>query len=420
MNDTYTQDYKNYKVYTYPFVLILLYIFIEYGRPQGNFTPLRLIRPGMLLTVLIFLKLLTIRYKINFKDPLSKYYLILIFIMTIHIPIAKNNYFAYELWRSTVIYFIVYLGVINFVDTYHKMVVYIDVWVLINAFIAVIGILHKGLVPGSGFMEDENDFSLVMNIAIPFAYFMLLESDSRVKKFLYFFAVLLFIAGSVVSLSRGGFIGLAVVLFYCWLKTPNKLFSTSVIIVMVAVLILSAPKGYWAELQTISGQNIQSGTGATRWYYWMSGWNMFLANPIIGVGQGNYPWEIETYGGEGYGGRLHGGRPAHSIYFTLLPELGIIGTIIFIIMIIKILKLTKYATTLGKVYRTSTEENKLDQQKLYKLNKLKFIGYGFTGALAGYLVTGIFLSVLYYPHFWILSSLPVVLSYTASEIIAQN
>ena len=71
---------------------------------------------------------------------------------------------------------------------------------------------------------------------------------------------------------------------------------------------------------------------------------MFLDNPILGVGQGNFPYVFQKYelkvtgSNEAFYGRSVAGRQAHSIYFTMLPELGIIGTCIFIGMIINTLK----------------------------------------------------------------------------------
>jgi len=40
---------------------------------------------------------------------------------------------------------------------------------------------------------------------------------------------------------------------------------------------------------------------------------------------------------------------------------------------------------------------------------MKFIMLGINGALLGYLVSGMFLSVLYYPHFWFLTAISVAI-----------
>jgi O-antigen ligase len=404
------------KVFGYPFLLVLIYLFIEYGRPQSYFSFLRILHPGMILSILLFITLILKGNIYYLKLRQSIYFLLLIVLMTIHVPIASNNFHAFETWRATVLLFIVFLSIINFVNSYQRLVIYIDTWILINIFGAIIGILNKGVIPNSGFMEDENDFSLVMNMAIPFAYFMFLEAETKIKKILYLICIGIFTIGCVISLSRGGFIGLIFIFFYCWLKTPRKIYSTIFILLMAGILIIAAPSSYWDEVKSIKEQNIESGTGATRWYYWQTGWDMFLDNPILGVGQDNYPWNVEQYGGEGYGGRLHGGRVAHSIYFTLIPELGILGTITFLLMVFYFRRTNKYIIFLQKnLYQYGLEVEEFNE-KAVQINKIKFISFAIYGALFGYLVSGIFLSVLYYPHFWLLCALPVAIKNISNDL----
>ena len=64
---------------------------------------------------------------------------------------------------------------------------------------------------------------------------------------------------------------------------------------------------------------------------------LFFDNPVMGVGQGNYPWhvgEIEEEMGVQWQTRSLSGRAAHSLYFTLLPELGLIGTLIYFLIVV--------------------------------------------------------------------------------------
>ena len=408
------------KVLKYSFVLVLVYLFLEYGRPQSYLPFLRVIRPGLILQVLILIALLREGQKYLLFNFQTKLFIALLVLMTIHVPLASNNYFAFERWMGQITLFIVFLGIINFVNTYERAVKYIDTWIIINVFGAIVGILEGGRIHDAYFMADENDFSLVMNMAIPFAYFMLMETESSKRKIFYLISVGIFITGSVVSLSRGGFIGLVVVLFYCWLKTPRKIFSTIMVTLMALVVIIAAPSKYWSEVKSIETENIESGTGATRWYYWQTGIVMYLDNPILGVGQGNFPWNVEKYGGEGFYGRKHGGRVSHSLYFTLIPELGTVGIIIFVSMLLYFRKNIKNVIMYGK--NAHTLEGTRDDwvEVAIKLSKLRYMAYAVSGALFGYLISGIFISVLYYPHFWILCALPIVLNNIAVNTVNQN
>jgi len=325
----------------------------------------------------------------------------------LHGPIAVNNYWAYKIWRGTILHFIVYLSIVNFVDSFEKIEKYINIWIIINLFCAFVGLKHGGRVPNSGFMGDENDFALVMNMAIPFAYFMFLETSSTRKKILYLSACCIFIAANVASLSRGGFVGLVPVILYCWYKTPKKFLSTIIVAIMTSVLYFSASPKYWDEVKSIKEENIQKGTGEDRWYLWKITWHMFLDYPIIGVGQGNAPWHISRY--EPPGG-LHGtsraGRAVHSLYFTLIPELGLVGILLFSGMLYFSYKDLKRILKKEKEFFLKQNQSK---EIIQQLHKIKFFIFGITGAMLGYLVSGAFLSVLYYPHFWLLMGICVAL-----------
>jgi len=393
--------------YDFPFYLLLIYLFFEYGRPQSFFPVIGALHPGYILHTLLFLCLFLKGKLLNFKNIQTRCFLGLLLLMMLHGPIAVNNYWAYQIWRSTTLYLIVYLSIVNFVDSFEKIEKYIDIWILINVFCAFVGIKHGGKVPNSAFMGDENDFALVMNMAIPFAYFMFLETNSTKKKLLYLIACCIFIAANVASLSRGGFVGLVPVILYCWYKTPKKVLSTIIIAIMISVLYFSASPKYWQEVKSIKEENIQKGTGRDRWYLWNIAWKMFLDHPIIGVGQGNAPWHISEY--EPPGG-LHGtsraGRAVHSLYFTLIPELGLIGILLFTGMLYFSYKDLKWILKKEKEFLLKQNQSK---EIIQQLHKIKFIIFGITGAMLGYLVSGAFLSVLYYPHFWLLISLCVAL-----------
>ncbi|CAD7772030.1 O-Antigen ligase [Candidatus Methanoperedenaceae archaeon GB37] len=393
-----------------PFYLILIHLFFEYGRPQSFFPIIGALHPGYILHTLLFLCLFLKGKLLNFKNIQTKCFLGIILLMTLHGPIAVNNYYAYLIWRGTLLYFIVYLSIVNFVDSFEKIEKYIDIWIIINLFCAFVALKHGGKVPDSGFMGDENDFALVMNMAIPFAYFMFLETNSTKKKILYLSACCIFIAANVASLSRGGFVGLVPVILYCWYKTPKKVLSTVIVAIMISILYFSASSKYWQEVKSIKEENIQKGTGEERIYQWKIGWNMFLDNPLIGVGQGNFPFRFREYeiaAGfyEGLHGRSRAGRAAHSIYFTLIPELGILGILLFGGMIYFSYKDLKWILKIEKDFLFKQQSDKTIQ----KLHKIRFIIFGITGAMLGYLISGIFLSVLYYPHFWLLIALCVAL-----------
>jgi O-antigen ligase len=299
--------------------------------------------------------------------------------------------------------FIGYLGILTFVDSAKVFKTLINVWLAIHTYLAIWGLMHGGIGIG-GWIGDENDFCLVLNMALPYAYFMIFSDDSVVKKIMHIGMVVLILAAIMATFSRGGFIGLIAVGLYCWFRSSRKIIS-GVVIGLFALLVLNfAPKGYWEEMSTIqteySGET--HGTGAGREYTWQVGWKMFLANPVFGVGQGNFPWQFTTYEGEeSFDGRSNAGRAAHSLYYTLMPELGLLGVSIFLAMNLYFLKDLAMVRRLCK-----------DKRKRVDGGEARFLFYtacSMEASLVGYLVTGYFISVLYYPSFWILMGFGVAL-----------
>ena len=103
---------------------------------------------------------------------------------------------------------------------------------------------------------------------------------------------------------------------YCWYRSPKKLNALIVVVVAVLFMLVLAPEKYWDEISSsTSDQTMSTGTGAARLYTWGIGMDMFYSNPIIGVGQGNFPWTFNLYEhGQTFNDKSFAGRAAHSAW----------------------------------------------------------------------------------------------------------
>jgi O-antigen ligase len=406
----------------FSYYVLLIYLFFEYGRPQSFFPVIGLLHPGWIILSLLFLRLFSKRKFMDLSIGENRCFIGLILLMLVHVFIAANNHWAYQMLRSVVLYFVAYLSIVNFVDSYEKLERYIDIWLTINIICAVIGIMNGGRVPFSGFMEDENDFSLVMNMALPFSYFMFLSTRSMNKKLFYVVAGSLFMFANVASLSRGGFIGLVSVFAYCWYKNPKKVLSTFMIAITAGFLYFAASPSYWDEVKTIKDENIETGTGEERWYSWKIAWRMFQNHPIIGVGQGNYMILASDYqtSEELSRRRPLWGRQAHSVYLTLLPELGLIGAALFGGLLVYSWRDLRRISMMETQLVSNHPEISNEAETIHRLRRLRYAGYGISGSLIGYLISGSFLSVLYYPHLWLLVALSISAGKVGKSIILDK
>lgn len=310
-----------------------------------------------------------------------------------------------------------FLILTHFVNTPSKIDLYFRLLVIFNIFRAILGIMGGGQIKAIPFLADENDFSLYMNCLIPFPFFLAQEAHSRIKQVFYYGIAALFVVANITSFSRGGFVGLVAIGAYCIIHSSHRVRNFFAAFLIAILVVAVAPDKYWAEIQTINTEAADTGTGFTRVVYWKAGLKMFLDHPIIGVGALNYGSWIHEYHPRG---EREWGRVAHSLIFTLIPEMGVIGTIIYLYMVLAIFK--------GHKYIKSVENNKeilLNQKNLDHTTKSLFsdiihrnflFSKALVGSLIGLFSSGLFLSVLWYPYFFTMLAYSVILKNITSEI----
>lgn len=409
-------DMYNKQGFSLPFYLLLLYFVVEYAKP-AFMAPLR---PALIIQAVLVCFLLSNKDKMTkmLRDKYFKLYLLLLILMIPHVFLATNNYLAFTQFMMMFTYLIIGLSLCVFVDTYPKMNALLMFFIFVMVCCALDRFIGGGKASGSGFlgatgsMGDENDFALAMNVVLPLSIF-LGRSEKGFKKWFLWSASILFIVTNVISSSRGGILGLAAVLLLSWLFMNHKFRALIVILLVAAMAWNFAPLEAKVKYSGIGFDSGDKDTGKQRIELWKIGWRAFLDNPIFGVGQGNMPIVIEKYqyigSGEKYWQRALWGKAIHSLYFTLLPELGLLGVILFVMMLKEMLHKFKVIARLSEKTTLSDE-----------FIKIKNLNIAFLISIVAFLVSGTFLSVLYYPEFWNLSALIVVLYLMVSKTTAVS
>src|SRR5260370_6646930 len=141
---------------------------------------------------------------------------------------------------------------------------------------------------------DPNDVAMVMVCTLPLAAFGALALRGVARLAAASVAMICVIA-TVMTVSRGGFIGLAVVCVILMVRigvTGTRFLALALIIVLIVVLlVVRAPAQSCTVLETIVSP---TGTGYvergvfTRMELWMRGVDILLQNPATGVGIGMY------------------------------------------------------------------------------------------------------------------------------------
>lgn len=372
------------------FVVTVLYLIFEYGRPQDHISLIGTLRPSLILISLLTILLFMNRSRLSMAaSPQTSRMLILLFLFALHVPFAVNNGRAYFVTQAFLMNVVMFISVIVFVDTLDRLRLFLKCWIYLMIYVAINGIIGGGHA-GSSFLQDNNDFALLMNLMLPFGIFLFLYEKQKKAKLLDLIASALAVVSIVITTSRGGFVGLITVMLVIWLTSTRKLASLLFACVLGLGIYLFADQSYWDRISTI--ETAQDYNAASRLELWKHAWEMFTDHPL-GVGPANYSVLLPDYQSEFFGDKNMWGKAAHSVWFTLLSELGIPGVVLYLSLLranVRDLRYLKKLTTDSDTHRLA-----------------HFLALAFMASMAGFFASGTFLSALYYPHYWYLTAMIV-------------
>ncbi|MFN2564898.1 MAG: O-antigen ligase family protein [Gemmatimonadaceae bacterium] len=250
--------------------------------------------------------------------------------------------------------------------------------------------------PAATVFYDRNDLSLMLVALIPAALHLAWAGQPPMRRVLATTCFLVFVFTIVRGGSRGGLVGLVVVLGYM-LLTFQLLPRRARVWTAIATLLLLAGGGsaYWGRVRTIFQPETDynwSGRTCGRGEVWRRGLTYVRQRPVVGVGANGFPIaerELSRPARE----RLMVGRPfetlnAHNIFLQIAAELGLPGLIVFVALVVHM------ARTLSRVRRRHAADPRLSG-----------VAHVLLAALLAYVVCGFFLSAAYFPFWYLLIGL---------------
>jgi len=394
------------KLYSVPFLFVLGYLLVDFGRPHSWVPILGYLRPGIWVLGGGMLCLVSNR---AFKVPSGARFMVAFFaLMVMLVPFSANSRMAFNFTRDFgLMLFGALLPMMAFVDSYERLRTLMRFWVWIHVPLALYSITHKGFGVGS-FLTDENDFALAMNMVIPYALALLLIETGTARRVCLMLATGILVFGSTATMSRGGFVGLVSMGVVLWLRSTKKLVTLAVVLLMSGAVAALTPAAYWREVASIADADQAGDTGYERIYLWGIAWQMFQDNPVLGVGPGNFQYNNQNYEDpvRVAQGRHVWGQVAHSLYFTLLPEYGVVGTVLFAAMLFKTVVQRRRLLRAGRALIKRPDA--LSEEEREHITTYMQLAAAMDTSLVALLTTGAFIAVLYYPHVWLLTTYTVV------------
>jgi len=384
------------------FLFTVLYIIFDYTRVYQELH-LGFLRPLLIITFILVYFIFSSGEYHRAKSKQTTCIWLFILLLSCYIPFATNNHHAYIATKTQLLYMPFILSVILTVNTIDRLKKFILILICIMIYIAIYAVTQSGLGPGNYFL-DENDLSLYINMWLPFCYFLFFAYKKKIAKLICLTGLLIGLLSIVISFSRGGFVGLIAMVVVAWLVSKKKIISIFMIIILAGLMFQFAGEKYWAEMETTT--NTEDGTAKGRIESWKAGWRMFLDNPL-GVGGNNYPVRFPEYQTDYFKRGMYG-RVAHSLWFTLIPELGILGILIYLTLLYYN---TKDSFILKSIHFDDNDED---------LKFLNYTGRAFIASLTGFFASATFIAVLYYAHYWYLTGIIVAALHVSKNIREGN
>jgi len=368
-------------VSSFTYLAYLLFVVSFFLHLSARIPAIKALRPDLLLAVVVLMMLLIESAKLRnrLSGPCSQIMSVMLIYLVLSLPlvewpvsVVRDNLSDFV---KAVIFF--YFTVL-IVDTKGRMKFFISVFIICQV-IRVLEPLYLNITTGywgdhtwlragefadrlSGAPSDIiNPNGLGFVIATVFPYLHYLWGNATWKyKIGYISLVPPLLYALVLTMSRSGFIALTVVAWIIFLKSRHKFF--------LVIIALSACAVLWANMSDVQRDRYRSLTGTEdvqgaatakgRFKGMIADLRVGANRPIVGHGLGTSKEAIYNIRG--------GSKVAHTLYFEVLIEMGMIGFIIYMLFLKSIFNMLKSIS--GLLSEFNDKELKYENDLLMTLN----------------------------------------------------
>lgn len=382
------------------FWALQIYVFFEYVRPQTVYPWLDVL-PWSRIALLGALVLCAVegRYRFTARTLWAA-----VLVMTTVVVLSsvsayspRASWMAKDLWtnwlllmlivgagirsKKELVLFLFAFGLWNLKMTQHG----VRGWAEIGFGFRAIGI---GGAPG--WFQNSGEFGIQLCIFAPLSAYYAYGVWPRLGKYAKRFMIAV-VASALMSMvatsSRGALIGAAAISVWIVWRTPHRVRALIAITILAPIIWAVVP----AESKERFRQMGDDDSSVTRLTYWRHGIEIANRNPVFGIGYQNWMPYYTTY----YNPK---GQLPHNFLIEAVAELGYVGLLSLIWVIV-----ASFRTT-SQIRKRAGPHSRNPDRLLWAL------AYGLDGALIGFMVSGSFVSVLYYPYLWMNTAMVMALA----------
>jgi putative inorganic carbon (HCO3(-)) transporter len=379
------------------FWFVLTYLFFEYVRPQQIYTALLGPPYARIAIVLAFVSFLMERRRLRFGMP----ELLLTIFSLVLLASSVNAFQPSTSYENLSVYFawvLIYLLIANAVDTEERFLVFMLSFLLYSFKMSQFGtrswaqdgfvFRDWGTTGAPGFFQNSGEFGIQMCIFLPLIVAFIIALGDRWPRWLRWAAWCAAgtaVTGIVASSSRGAFVGCAAVVLWLLVRSQKKIRTLLATLVVATLVYAITPAEMKSRFQNIG----EDKTSVSRTTYWKHGLEIMRDHPILGIGYANWPeYHAINYGVQAL---------PHNIFIQAGAELGYTGLVAFVALI-------------GCTFLINRRTRKLAKRRSDGGRFIFFMAHGLDGAMVGFIASGFFITVLYYPFFWINLAMTVALN----------
>lgn len=258
----------------------------------------------------------------------------------------------------------------------------------------------------AGPLGDPNFFAQILIVLVPIGLALAAESRGAQARVLALVATALILSGAVLTYSRGGALALGCVLLLTLASRRIRPRQVGLGAAAILLLLVLTPPEFVRRLGTIG--EILPGSEEVldpdssfleRKLYALTAWRMFLDHPLLGVGAGNYTVHFDRYADEvGFASRDYE-TPGevhypHNLYLEIAAETGLVGLAVFVAAVV--------AAVVSLRRARAALRHRGDTTSAALARALEI-------AIAGYLVSSLFLHGHFQRYLWLLFGLAAAL-----------
>ncbi|HEU0078814.1 MAG TPA: O-antigen ligase family protein [Longimicrobiaceae bacterium] len=390
------------------FWFLNLYMFIEYVRPQMVYPAMDILPWGLTFLALALVTALSEGKLTRFPTVISGLlgFYTLVLVASSFTAFSTDASFAkFSVYLNWILVFAL---TVNVVTTERRFFVYMLAFLLYSFKMSQhgarswaetgFGFRDWGATGGPGWFHNSGEFGIQMCVFFPLALGFVVGMWKHWGKWqrLFFLTFpVTAVMSMIASSSRGALLGGALTLVWMVARTRHRFKVLIPAALAVALVIVVIPPEQKARFESAG----EDETSTTRITYWKHGLEIAEQHPVLGIGYGNWLPYYKTYYNPA-------GQLPHNIFIEAVAEMGYTGLFAFVLLI---------GATFVVNFRTRKVLRALPGDNAF----LTQMAHGLDGALVGFLGSGFFVTVLYYPFFWINLAMTVALHVCALNKVRE-